>query len=119
MNLSAADLQFERRKPKARSFSAKAIIYRRTRAPKLEEYLFGFLNPNYEATLLNELFGVRTVVGYTMDEIMDMPIQDRRYYVHLHNKKVEKENAEINGQSTDWGSPADIQAMITQSESVK
>jgi len=67
---------------------------------RFQDFAFNGLNPGYEIPLRKELFGLRTIVGLTMEEIYDMPIQERRYYTLLHNEKVEEEKMAMKGQGS-------------------
>jgi hypothetical protein len=35
-------------------------------------------------------------MGFTMTEILNMPIMDRKHYIHIHNEEVEKEKERFN-----------------------
>jgi hypothetical protein len=85
---------------------------------KFQDFAFNGLNPGYEIPLRKEIFGLRTVVGFTLDEIMDMPIQERRYYTILHNESVERENNAIKGISS-LDSMEDIKQMTHQANEVR
>lgn len=49
----------------------------------------------YEKKLKEELWLCHKHMSFSMEEIERMPIQDRKYYVKLHNKSVEKEKQEF------------------------
>jgi len=80
---------------------------------QFQDYLFNGLTPAYEIPLMQELFGLRTIVGFTWDELMDMPIQDRRYFLILHNEKIKKQNDEAKG-LTSLDTMGDVQKMMDQ-----
>jgi len=64
------------------------------------EKLFSIMTPQYERFLMEEIYGLRCVVKFSLDEIMDMPVADRRLYIQLHNQRIEKENAAMNNDDT-------------------
>jgi len=84
------------KKPKLARYKKHRIRRNMTRY-RFQDFAFSGLNPGYEIPLMQEIFGMRTIVGFTMDEILDLPIQDRRYFTILHNEKVERENEEMKG----------------------
>jgi len=86
---------------------------------RFQDFAFNGLNPGYEIPLRQEIFGLRTVVGFTMDEILDMPIQDRRYYTILHNEKVERENQAMKGNTSLENSMGDVRHMTEQANKAK
>ena len=59
------------------------------------EILFSLIYDDYEKNLKEELWLCHKHMKFSMEEIERMPIQDRKYYVNLHNKAVEKEKQEF------------------------
>ena len=59
------------------------------------ERLFSMLNSQYEPYLMQEIYGLRCIVKFSLDEILDMPIADRRMYIFLHNDRINRENNQI------------------------
>jgi hypothetical protein len=59
------------------------------------ERLFSSMTPLYERNLQEEIYGLRCVVKFTLDEIMDMPVADRRLFIQLHNQRIERENSSL------------------------
>lgn len=53
--------------------------------------MFLLIYENYERDLKKELWLCHKHMDLSMDEIMKMPIQDRKYYVRIHNKILEEE----------------------------
>lgn len=53
--------------------------------------LFSVMSDDYERGLKKELWLCHKNMGLTMDEIYNMPVRDRKYYIYVHNKEVEKE----------------------------
>ena len=56
--------------------------------------MFSSISPNYEANLKEELFGCFKYIKIPFSELEKMPIRDRKAYIMLHNKAVEKEKEE-------------------------
>jgi hypothetical protein len=86
--------------------------------PRFEDMILIDLTPEYEKHLLLELFNLRTVVGFTFDEIIDMPIQERRYYMLLHNQRVQEEMDHANGQEKWDTNMSDVQALVAKRNEV-
>jgi hypothetical protein len=98
----------------------KNVMVRRTNIRwRFQDFVFNGLNPGYEIPLRQEIFGLRTIVGFTLEEIMDMPIQDRRYYTILHNEKVERENQAMKGNSPLDSSMNDVKQMTEQANKAR
>jgi hypothetical protein len=98
----------------------KNVMIRKTNIRwRFENFAFNGLNPSYEIPLQQEKFGLRTIVGLTMDEINEMPIQDRRYFTILHNEKVEREKQAMTGKQTLDGSIDDVKHMTQQANEAK
>jgi hypothetical protein len=98
----------------------KNVMVRRTSIRwRFQDFVFNGLNPSYEIPLRQEIFGLRTIVGFTLDEIMDMPIQDRRYYTILHNEKVERENEAMKGNAPLDSNMGNIMHMTEQANKAK
>ena len=53
--------------------------------------MFSVIYDNYEKNLKQELWMCHKNMDLTMDEIYEMTIRDRKYYIQTHNKAVEKE----------------------------
>lgn len=53
--------------------------------------MFSAIYDNYEKNLKKELWLCHKNMELTMDEIYEMTIRDRKFYIHTHNKNVEKE----------------------------
>lgn len=53
--------------------------------------LFSVMSDDYERGLKKELWLCHKNMGLSMDEIYNMPVRDRKYYIYVHNKEVEKE----------------------------
>jgi hypothetical protein len=85
---------------------------------RFQDFAFSGLNPGYNLILRKEIFNLRTIVGFTMEEIMNMPVQERRYYTILHNERVEQQNEEMKGNAPmhDIGA---VQKMTDQANSIR
>jgi len=64
------------------------------------ERLFSMMTPQYEKFLMEEIYGLRCIVKFSLDEIMDMPVADRRLFIQLHNKRIENENSSLSSNDT-------------------
>lgn len=58
--------------------------------------LFSLIYDNYERNLKKELFLCHKNMDLSMEEIYNMPTRDRKYYISIHNKAVEKEKQSLN-----------------------
>jgi hypothetical protein len=50
------------------------------------------LPSEYERSLRDEIWGCFKYIGIPMETVMRLPIQERKYYIHKHNKEVEESN---------------------------
>lgn len=62
--------------------------------------LFSSISPDYERNLKEELWGCFKNVGISFDELLRMPTRDRKYYIQMHNRYVEEENAKLKGNNS-------------------
>lgn len=53
--------------------------------------MFSAIYDNYEKNLKQELWMCHKHMNLTMEEIYNMTIRDRKFYILTHNKLVEKE----------------------------
>lgn len=60
--------------------------------------LFSLIYDNYEKDLKHEFFLCHKNMEISMTEIEMMPILDRKYYIHLHNKSVEEMKQKMQSQ---------------------
>lgn len=51
----------------------------------------------HEYKLKKELFLLHKYLNFTMEELWNMPIEDRKFYLKRYNEEVEKENARLAG----------------------
>lgn len=58
--------------------------------------LFSLIYDRYEKHLKNELWLCHKNMNLTMDEIYNMPINDRKFYIRLHNKSIEEMKNKMN-----------------------
>ena len=66
---------------------------------------FSILPNEFEKNLKDEIWGCFKYIGIPMDTIMNMPIQDRKYYIMKHNA----DEAELNPEAL----PSEIEAENT------
>ena len=57
--------------------------------------IFSVIYDNYEKNLNQELWLCHKNMNLTMDEIYQMTIRDRKFYIQTHNKAIEKEVEQI------------------------
>lgn len=53
--------------------------------------MFSVIYDNYEKNLKQELWMCHKHMNLTMNELYEMTIRDRKFYIQTHNKVVEKE----------------------------
>ena len=54
----------------------------------------------YEQNLKDELFACHTYMKIPFDILDNMPIRDRKYYIHKYNEYMEERNAAMEGKSS-------------------
>ena len=55
--------------------------------------IFFSISPNdYAEALLDEIYGCFKYIGIPIDTVMNMPIQERKYFISRHNKDCESVN---------------------------
>ena len=64
------------------------------------ELLFSLMYDDYEKNLKHELWLCHKHMNFTLDELERMPIQDRKYYVALHNKSVQEEKQQLSNKKS-------------------
>ena len=57
--------------------------------------MFSVIYDNYAKNLTQELWLCHKNMNLTMDEIYQMTIRDRKFYIQTHNKAIEKEVEQI------------------------
>lgn len=57
--------------------------------------LFSVMYDNYEKHLKEEIWCCHKNMGLSLNEIYNLPIQDRKMFIYLHNKEVEKLNEQM------------------------
>ena len=83
------------------------------------ERLFSMLTPQYERYLMEEIYGLRCVVKLTLDEIMDMPVADRRLFIQLHNQRIEKENSGLDNNTSTKDGINEVKNLVDKANSKK
>lgn len=56
--------------------------------------LFSGISPDYEKLLKEELFGCFTHIKIPFEELLKMPIRDRKFYILKHNEAMDAERQE-------------------------
>jgi hypothetical protein len=56
--------------------------------------LFSSISPEYERLLKEELFGCFKHIKIPFDELLRMPVRDRKFYILKHNEAAEAERQE-------------------------
>lgn len=57
--------------------------------------MFSVIYDNYEKNLKQELWMCHKNMDLTMEEIYEMTIRDRKFFIQTHNKAVEKETEQM------------------------
>jgi hypothetical protein len=83
---------------------------------RFDDFLFSGLDPSYEEAFMTEIFNLHNYVGLSLDEINQLPIMDRRWFILKYNEKIDRENAALNGDKTMNYNMDDVKQM---SENVK
>lgn len=56
--------------------------------------MFFSISPNeYADALLDEIYGCFKYIGIPIDTVMNMPVQNRKYFISRHNKDCEEANS--------------------------
>ena len=62
--------------------------------------MFSVIYDNYEKNLKQELWACHKNMGLTMEEIYDITIRDRKFYIAKHNGITEEENSKNRNENT-------------------
>ena|GEM_PF-2730378 len=57
--------------------------------------LFSSISPNYEAILKEELWGCHKYMGFSITELKNMTIRDRKTYIRKHNGEQMKKQTDL------------------------
>ena len=63
--------------------------------PFLESMILFSLTSNFEKNLKYELWLCHKHMNLSMEELYNMPVSDRKNYILIHNKEVEKEKERL------------------------
>lgn len=63
--------------------------------PFLGSTILFSLNSNFEKNLKHELWLCHKYMKLSMEELYNMPVSDRKSYIIIHNKQVEKEKERL------------------------
>lgn len=63
--------------------------------PFLESKILFSLTSNFEKNLRHELWLCHKNMNLTMEDLYNMTVADRKTYIMIHNKQVEKEKEKI------------------------
>ena len=69
----------------------------------------------YEKNLKDELFACHMYVKIPFDVLQNMPIMDRKYYIHKYNEYMEARNEAMNG-GGEKSSSSDISRYTSMSQ---
>ena len=56
--------------------------------------LFSSISPEYERILKEELFGCFKYIKIPFDELLKMPVRDRKFFILKHNEAAQEEREE-------------------------
>ena len=60
--------------------------------------MFFSISPkDYADALLDEIYGCFKYIGIPIDTVMNMPVQNRKYFISRHNHDCEEMNKKYNG----------------------
>ena len=71
--------------------------------------LFSSISPEYERILKEELFGCFKHIKIPFDELLKMPVRDRKFYILKHNEAAQEEKEEY--ESRQKGGPTKTEAI--------
>lgn len=63
--------------------------------PFLESTILFSLTSSFEKNLKNELWLCHKHMDLSMEDLYNMPVNDRKRYILIHNKQVEKEKERL------------------------
>lgn len=63
--------------------------------PFLESMILFSLTSNFDKNLKNELWLCHKNMNLSMEELYNMTVADRKSYIAIHNKQVEKEKQRL------------------------
>jgi hypothetical protein len=63
----------------------------------LTSIFFSISPEDYERNLKDEIWGCFKYIGIPLDTVMNMPIQDRKYFIMRHNAEQEEMKRRIEG----------------------
>lgn len=63
--------------------------------PFLESMILFSLTSNFERNLKNELWLCHKNMNLSMEDLYNMTVADRKTYIAIHNKQVEKEKERL------------------------
>lgn len=72
----------------------------------------------YERNLKDELFACHQFLKIPFDDLCNMPIADRKYYIHKWNEYMEMRNAAMQGDGVSTASDADIRNATSMSQGI-
>lgn len=62
--------------------------------------MFFSISPNdFGEALLDEIYGCFKYIGIPIDTVMNMPVQNRKYFISRHNRDTEESNNQRHGKS--------------------
>ena len=63
--------------------------------------MFFSISPNeYAESLLDEIYGCFKYIGIPIDTVMNMPVQNRKYFISRHNRDCDELNKNSNAKNS-------------------
>lgn len=80
--------------------------------------IFFSISPDdYANALMDEIYGCFKYIGIPIDTIMNMPIQNRKYFIYRHNRDCDELNKSNNGDViTITGEATDVYSKISMTD---
>jgi hypothetical protein len=77
--------------------------------------MFFSISPNeYADALLDEIYGCFKYIGIPIQTVMNMPVQERKYYIARHNRDCDEQNKKYNNPSNTITATGEATAAYTQ-----
>ena len=85
----------------------------------LTNFFFLIQTDEYEKALKEEIWGCFKYIGIPIDTIMNMPFQDRKYFIQRHNREEKELKEDIEGKGENHvieGEAINTYAKLTQND---
>lgn len=76
--------------------------------------LFSSISPDYESHLKEEIWDCHVYMNLSLDEIMRMPISDRKFYIRRHNGQQTKKKEEMAARKRNSSTSASLMNSVTR-----